>query len=1181
MNFSAANQIALDNALVAPEARLKIGECNRRIKFSAFLRKPLDLITLGCIELKFCGGCITARMLILLNSFRKTFHSRLTITSQRIKIHTTKDDSLLGTLKYVSKTKEHQVYEALIRKEILNEDILNSIAYQTYYAYASGAKEPKKARKFKKPASPKLKTVLVSPKEPTKKLVKGNKDVSQTKKPSTKPKLTKQKALVKANKDKGLNVLPTAALSETAQQKEAINRGKKDFHISHASGSGVLEEQQHKISGTDEGTGTKPGVLDVPKYDSESEKESWDDSGEENDDDEDDFKDESDDDNNNDDGDYNDDDDKNDYNDEADSDRTDSNRSKIPDLNQSNVKHEEEEEYADERVHNPENYELTYEEDNANNAKEENKEEKDDDEELYRDVEEDAHVTLTAVRDIQKTKVTVIPEITSVFTTTIPPPPSSFNPLPQQATPTSTPTALEATTLFPTLLDFLSVFRFNERATNLEKDLSEMKQVDHKEEYNNDEKNSKNDIDGNDDTDDNNGNDDNDGNDGNGGDDDANDDDNQEDNDTYDDDEETDSDRIESYIIKIHVLNQSSIEFYEEEEKIDDEEKMDEEEDDEVTKEMYNDVNMNLGNRDADMTDADQGGADQQNVSPELRFEQVEEDAHVTLTAVLDLQKTNEPVQSSSVSYDFTSKLLNIENPSLANNEIASLMDTIVHHEELGSQISSLYTVSITIVPEITSVFTTTIPPPPPFFNPLLQQATPTPTPITSKAIISFPSFPDFLSPAHVEEPSHTVDDSGVKQNQEFDIGNNDEKPDDEAAAKFDRYKKPKQSLNPDPNWDKRHVGLYNVLILYMLILSSFGVDVAKDFKENMLIQVVSDVQIVKTVSVKEVILNGDSPAPTRVIDGVVQPVAPTTAEQRLARKNELKARGTLLMALPDKHQLKFNIHKDTKKLIESIEKSTNDSVSDVTSVSAASSKIPISALPNVDTLSNARTGRNLGANRPTSMGFDMSKVECYNCHRKGHFARECRSPKETRRNVVAEPQRRIVPAEEEPTNYAIMAFTSSSSSSSDNEAEEEPTNYAIMAFTYSSSSSSDNEMFTSKTDESLLTSPIYDRYHSEDGYHAVPPSYTGTFMPPKPDLGNPQHDLKDKGVIDSGCLRHMIGNISYLSDFEELNGGYVAFGGNPKGGKIFGKGKIRTEKLDFDDVYFVKELKFNLFSVS
>nr|GEU64983.1 hypothetical protein [Tanacetum cinerariifolium] len=53
---------------------------------------------------------------------------------------------------------------------------------------------------------------------------------------------------------------------------------------------------------------------------------------------------------------------------------------------------------------------------------------------------------------------------------------------------------------------------------------------------------------------------------------------------------------------------------------------------------------------------------------------------------------------------------------------------------------------------------------------------------------------------------------------------------------------------------------------------------------------------------------------------------------------------------------------------------------------------------------------------------------------------------------------------------------------------------------------------------------------------------------------GNLQHALKDKGVIDSGFLRHMIRNISYLSDFEKINGGYVAFGENPKGGKITGK---------------------------
>nr|GEV27105.1 hypothetical protein [Tanacetum cinerariifolium] len=74
-----------------------------------------------------------------------------------------------------------------------------------------------------------------------------------------------------------------------------------------------------------------------------------------------------------------------------------------------------------------------------------------------------------------------------------------------------------------------------------------------------------------------------------------------------------------------------------------------------------------------------------------------------------------------------------------------------------------------------------------------------------------------------------------------------------------------------------------------------------------------------------EVILNGDSPPPTRIVNDFVQIVALTTVEQRLAKKNKLKARGTLLMALPDKHQLKFNIHKDAKSLMESIEKRFGD----------------------------------------------------------------------------------------------------------------------------------------------------------------------------------------------------------------------------------------------------------------
>ncbi|GKD48339.1 hypothetical protein Tco_1277315 [Tanacetum coccineum] len=55
-----------------------------------------------------------------------------------------------------------------------------------------------------------------------------------------------------------------------------------------------------------------------------------------------------------------------------------------------------------------------------------------------------------------------------------------------------------------------------------------------------------------------------------------------------------------------------------------------------------------------------------------------------------------------------------------------------------------------------------------------------------------------------------------------------------------------------------------------------------------------------------------------------------------------------------------------------------------------------------------------------------------------------------------------------------------------------------------------------------------------------------------------------DKRVIDSGCSRYMTENMSYLTDYKEIDGGYVAFGGNPKGGKITEKCTIKTGNLDF-----------------
>ncbi|GJY03631.1 hypothetical protein Tco_0369571, partial [Tanacetum coccineum] len=339
-----------------------------------------------------------------------------------------------------------------------NQAMLNSNSYKTYYAITTRAEPPKTKKTQKKSDS-----TISSEKTPSKKKpTKAKKDVPSTKKPTTKLKPTKKKAPVKADRGKS---------DET------------DFQ------SRVLDEQQCKISITDEGTGTKPGVPDVPKYDSESNKESWGDSGEEDDDDEDDTED----DRGNDDGDDsdgNDDDDDNDGNDDDDNDgndddddndgndddidykRTASDRDENPNINQSNEEHKEEEENVDK---------FTNEEDDA---KEENKEELDNAEELYKDEEEDAHVTLTAIA--QKTEGPMQSSFVSYEFTKKLPKFKNISPTDNEiaflmdttATPTPTPTTSKVINAFPTLPEFTSVFRFNERVTNLEKDLSEMKQVD-------------------------------------------------------------------------------------------------------------------------------------------------------------------------------------------------------------------------------------------------------------------------------------------------------------------------------------------------------------------------------------------------------------------------------------------------------------------------------------------------------------------------------------------------------------------------------------------------------------------------------------------------------------------------------------------------------------------------------
>nr|GEV83885.1 hypothetical protein [Tanacetum cinerariifolium] len=140
---------------------------------------------------------------------------------------------------------------------------------------------------------------------------------------------------------------------------------------------------------------------------------------------------------------------------------------------------------------------------------------------------------------------------------------------------------------------------------------------------------------------------------------------------------------------------------------------------------------------------------------------------------------------------------------------------------------------------------------------------------------------------------------------------------------------------------------------------------------------------------------------------------------------------------------------------------STNESVNDVPSVFAASSKAPVSTLPNVDSLSDAmiysffvngmltmrarrflqRTRRNLSENGTAPIGFDMSKVECYNRHRRGHFVRECRSPRDNRNK---EAPKRTVPVHVSTSNALVSQCDAVGSYDWSFQANEEPTNYAL-----------------------------------------------------------------------------------------------------------------------------------------
>ncbi|GJS14055.1 hypothetical protein Tco_0408527 [Tanacetum coccineum] len=181
----------------------------------------------------------------------------------KIGMHTSKDDYLINTLRFVSAKEATQIYGAILPESLTSPEMKETKAYKTYLGFATGATPPKKARKFKKPASPQLSTVPVSPEEPTKK----SKRVKRPANKSTKAPaggvviretpempLSKKKEKMTVEKRKGIDLL-----SET-----------------HPSASGTvtktaLSAAKIKPSVTSEATGVKLRVPDV----TESEAESW------------------------------------------------------------------------------------------------------------------------------------------------------------------------------------------------------------------------------------------------------------------------------------------------------------------------------------------------------------------------------------------------------------------------------------------------------------------------------------------------------------------------------------------------------------------------------------------------------------------------------------------------------------------------------------------------------------------------------------------------------------------------------------------------------------------------------------------------------------------------------------------------------------------------------------------
>nr|GEU82973.1 hypothetical protein [Tanacetum cinerariifolium] len=275
-----------------------------------------------------------------------------------------------------------------------------------------------------------------------------------------------------------------------------------------------------------------------------------------------------------------------------------------------------------------------------------------------------------------------------------------------------------------------------------------------------------------------------------------------------------------------------------------------------------------------------------------------------------------------------------------------------------------------------------------------------------------------------------------------------------------------------------------------------------------------------------------------RTVDGVEQTYPPTTAEEKLARKNGLKARGSSSSSQNSQNVafVSSNSSGSTNQAHGSNSANT-DCLSDFVIYSFFLNQSNSPQLDNKDlqyidaddlkemdlkwqmamlTIRSRRflkkTGRKVGANGSETIGFDKTK--------------KLHAPKPD----------------------LILANVDE---------------YVVSETITSVPAVATNEAKTSESKPKFVSEPIIEDWvsDSEDENEIKTKSKK---RKPSFAKGNPQLELQEKRVIDSRCSRHMTGNMSYLSEYEKINGGYVAFEGDPKRGKITGKGKISTGGLTY-----------------